>query len=75
MDGNVNRKIRIIKRDSLRAAETQPVENPVDVERGDAEKFERRDTKAVVMRWVGEMRERKDEEAKTALDSLFRKAA
>ena len=72
---NVNRKIRIIKRDSPRADVTPPAKKPVDTGRVDAEKFKRQDAKTVVMRWVGEMRERKDEETKAAFDSLFREAA
>lgn len=75
MGRDVNRTIRIIKRGLQQAAVTPTAESSIDVERGDAEKFEQRNAQAIVMRWVGEMRERKDEEAKAALGSLFRKAA
>lgn len=65
--GDMNRRIRIIKRDSPPEAVTPLAENPTDAERGDAA--------ATVMRWVGEMRERKGVETKAGFDNLFRKAA
>ncbi len=47
---DMNRRIRIIKRDSPREAVTLLAENPTDAERGDAA--------ATVMRWVGKVRKR-----------------
>lgn len=75
---SVSKRIRIIKRASSQESFMPLGESStaaITTMRGDEEKLERRDAAATVTRWIGEMRERKDEETRLAFDSLFRTAA